>query len=130
MATEKSDRIVLALKTALERVKQLPSWEINDGEKIRCRIRLATAIKLLSLPNSVGDVETLWLWPYTRIGPEIKVESFLQQPRFETLGSLVEVDFAEINSVLDGLGLKITDDLRIFYEVYQELLAEETRTAK
>lgn len=127
---KKAELIRQALETARDRINKLNDWKVNGLEKLRGSIRLNTAFVLFTKTNPGVDVETRWLWPYSRVGAEAKVESFFNQPRFATLGAIVEVSFSEIQSELDNLQLKITIDLQTFYEVYHELLAEETRTAK
>jgi len=126
----KAELIRQALEIAYGRIAILSQWRLNVFEKNKCKIRLRAASEVLARPNSGGDIETRWLWPHSRVGPEANVEAFFKQPRFATLGAIVEVDFGKIESALRGLDLKVTVDLQTFYEVYHELLAEETRPAK
>lgn len=127
---KKAELIRQALETARDRINKLNDWKVNGLEKLRGSIRLNTAFVLFTKTNPGVDVETRWLWPHSRVETEANVEVFFKQPRFATLGAIVEVDFGKIESALCGLDLKVTIDLQTFYEVYHELLAEETRTAK
>lgn len=127
---KKAELLCEALKIAHGRVAVLSQWRIDMFEKNKCKIRLRAASEVLARPNSGGDIETRWLWPHSRVGMEANIEAFFKQPRFATLGAIVDVDFSKIESALRGLDLKVTVDLQTFYEVYHELLAEETKPAK